>query len=142
MAAGGLFLAVLTIQYVLLVLDEPEPFPWERGQAFQTYRVDMNTAGWIEWSQLEGIGPSLAHRIVADRNINGPFASIDDLSRVEGIGPAKLQAIRPWLFIPAEAAESVGASRLDSESVDGNDRIRAAADNSTGEHEPSAILGK
>jgi competence protein ComEA len=49
--------------------------------------------------QLEGIGISMAHRIVADRTLNGPFHSIDDLTRVPGIGEATLDQIRPWLTI-------------------------------------------
>ncbi|MFN8709983.1 MAG: ComEA family DNA-binding protein, partial [Planctomyces sp.] len=59
----------------------------------------VNTAGWIEWMQLEGIGPSLAHRIVAERDLNGPFQTIDDILRVPGIGPATLDQIRSRLTI-------------------------------------------
>jgi competence protein ComEA len=61
------------------------------------YRIDINTATWVEWSQLEGIGETLAMRIVADRDQHGPFQSIDDLLRVPGIGPKKLESMRPWL---------------------------------------------
>lgn len=61
------------------------------------YRLDINTATWVEWAQLDGIGETLARRIIADREQNGPFRSVDDISRVRGIGPKTLENIRPWL---------------------------------------------
>ncbi len=66
------------------------------------YRIDINRATWIQWYQLEGIGETLADRIVKDREENGPFESIDDLIRVRGIGKKKLESIRPWLKIEQE----------------------------------------
>ena len=44
--------------------------------------------------QLPGVGPATAAAIVAERERNGPFASVDELDRVRGIGPAKLEALR------------------------------------------------
>jgi len=46
---------------------------------------------------LPGVGPSLARAIILERTAGGPFRSIDDLTRVKGIGPARLAALRPWL---------------------------------------------
>jgi competence protein ComEA len=63
------------------------------------YRIDVNTATWVEWAQLDGIGEALAERIVADREANGPFKSVDDLRRVKGIGPKTLARIRPYLTL-------------------------------------------
>jgi len=68
------------------------------AQSFD-YRLDINRATWVEWTQLEGIGDSLARRIVADRDQNGPFRSVDDLRRVPGIGPKTLARLRPWLDV-------------------------------------------
>jgi competence protein ComEA len=65
------------------------------------FQLDINRAAWVEWMQLEDIGETLARRIVADRETNGPFRSIDDLNRVSGIGPKTLDAIRPHLRCPA-----------------------------------------
>ena len=62
------------------------------------FRLDINAATWVEWMQLEGVGEVLARRIVADRDEHGPFAGIDDVSRVSGVGPKTLAAIRPHLF--------------------------------------------
>ena len=36
------------------------------------FRLDLNTTNWVELSQLEGIGPTLGQRIIADRKQNGP----------------------------------------------------------------------
>lgn len=61
------------------------------------FRVDVNKGSWVEWMQLEGIGEATARKIVADRESNGPFTSVDDVLRVKGIGPATLEKLRPWL---------------------------------------------
>ncbi len=59
--------------------------------------IDVNTAGWHEWTQLPGIGDTLAQRIVADRQAHGPFRTIDELTRVKGIGEKTLEKLRPHL---------------------------------------------
>ena len=61
------------------------------------FTVDVNGADEIELAQLPGLGPTAARRIVDRRRDVGPFATIDDLLDVPGIGPATLEAIRPHL---------------------------------------------
>ncbi|MCP5027029.1 MAG: ComEA family DNA-binding protein [Actinomycetia bacterium] len=56
--------------------------------------VDLNRAGPAELETLTGIGPALADAIVKHRDRSGPFAQVDDLLAVSGIGPAKLERIR------------------------------------------------
>lgn len=56
--------------------------------------VDVNRATAAELDELPGIGPVLAERIVAWREDTGPFASVDDLVSVPGIGPATLEELR------------------------------------------------
>lgn len=56
--------------------------------------IDLNRAGATELEALPGVGPAIAAEIIADRERNGPFATVDDLLRVRGIGPAKLAAVR------------------------------------------------
>ena len=50
--------------------------------------LNVNRATAVELERLPGIGPSLARRIVADREARGPFAAVQALDRVPGIGPA------------------------------------------------------
>lgn len=57
------------------------------------YRLDINTASWVEWAQLDGIGEKLARRIVQDRIDHGPFRSIADVGRVRGVGPKLIEKI-------------------------------------------------
>lgn len=57
--------------------------------------VDLNTADAATLETLPGIGPALARRIIDWRTANGPFASVDELDDVSGIGPAVLEQIRP-----------------------------------------------
>lgn len=96
----GILLVVLSVEWISVAIERPEPLEIQRGETFrQQFRVEVNSATWVEWMQLEGIGISMAHRIVADRSLNGPFQTIDDLTRVPGIGDATLDQIRPWLTI-------------------------------------------
>ena len=52
---------------------------------------------------LPGIGASKAALILEDRARNGPFPSVDSLTRVSGIGPKTLEKLRPFLVV--ESAE-------------------------------------
>jgi competence protein ComEA len=62
--------------------------------------LSLNSASAAELETLPGIGPVLATNIVAYREAHGPFARIEDLLRVAGIGPAKLEQIQPFLQVP------------------------------------------
>lgn len=59
--------------------------------------IDLDRANPEELMRLPGIGPSLAARIVAERDSGGPFGGPDGLLRVRGIGTKKLEKIRPYL---------------------------------------------
>lgn len=63
--------------------------------------LNLNRATKAELRLLPGIGDALAQRIVAHRAEQGPFQSVDDLRRVNGIGPKSLDRLRPWLFVAA-----------------------------------------
>ena len=56
--------------------------------------LNVNRASAEQLTQLNGIGEALAQRIVADRDKNGLFSSVDDLTRVSGIGEKKLEGFR------------------------------------------------
>lgn len=56
--------------------------------------IDLNTADATALEELPGVGPAIARRILEHREKNGPFASVDALLEVSGIGPATLEEIR------------------------------------------------
>jgi competence ComEA-like helix-hairpin-helix protein len=56
--------------------------------------LDLNSATAHDLTILEGIGPKLAGAMVADRTANGDFCSIDEVARVKGIGPARIESLR------------------------------------------------
>ncbi len=82
-------------------LERAEPLPYQ-------FQVDLNAAPWQELVLLPGIGETLAMRIIESREAEGPFADAADLLRVQGIGPATLDRLRPYLAQPAEAGHLVG----------------------------------
>lgn len=61
--------------------------------------VNINTASAAELQTLSGIGPSMAQSIIDERTKNGPFASVDDLMRVSGIGEKKLAKIKDCICV-------------------------------------------
>lgn len=62
-------------------------------------RIDINRASLVELTQLPGIGPRLAERIIAYREKHGRFRRASDLQKVSGIGPRKLEAITPLVVV-------------------------------------------
>lgn len=61
--------------------------------------ININRATAEELEQLQGIGPALSLRIVEDRHLRGPFRTVEDLTRVSGIGPATLENNRHRLSV-------------------------------------------
>jgi competence protein ComEA len=60
-------------------------------------KININTAGAADLEQIPGIGPALAQRIVADREQNGPFKSVDDLARISGIKAGIIARLRDYV---------------------------------------------
>lgn len=56
--------------------------------------VNINSATADELDTLPGVGPTTAAAIIAHRQQHGPFVTVDDLTDVRGIGPAKMEALR------------------------------------------------
>ncbi|QDV39391.1 helix-hairpin-helix domain-containing protein [Tautonia plasticadhaerens] len=63
----------------------------DAGPSGSSAGVDVNAAPADELRALPGVGPVLAERLVAGR----PYKDVDELARVEGLGAAKLERLRP-----------------------------------------------
>ena len=61
--------------------------------------VDLNVATAEELDALPGIGPATAAAILEHRSSQGPFASVEDLLDVPGIGEAKLAQLRDLVTV-------------------------------------------
>ena len=59
-------------------------------------RINVNTADAYDLQRLPGIGEKRARDIIAWREANGPFRTLDELIEVSGIGPAVLENLRPY----------------------------------------------
>ena len=76
------------------------PFQGEQKEnAAENGKININTATAAELQQLPGIGPAKAAAIIAEREKNGPFQTIDELTRVSGIGPNTLNVIRDYVSL-------------------------------------------
>jgi competence protein ComEA len=60
-------------------------------------RVNINTADSATLQGLPGIGPVMADRIITYRDQHGPFAVVDELIAIRGIGEATLERLRPLI---------------------------------------------
>lgn len=65
--------------------------------ARKTVNVNQATASQLE--ELPGVGEVTARRIISWRQSRGPFATAEDLMKVEGIGPAKFAAMKPFVSV-------------------------------------------
>jgi competence protein ComEA len=61
--------------------------------------VDLNSATQEQLDTLPGIGPVTAAAIIAWRDANGRFSSVDQLADVDGIGPARLDKLRDRVHV-------------------------------------------
>jgi competence protein ComEA len=71
--------------------------------------INVNTASASELQSLKGIGPTKASAIIQYREENGPFKSLDDLTRVPGIKDKALEKLladnKGMLTVEEEKAE-------------------------------------
>lgn len=77
----------------------PQTGPSSGSTGGSGQQLSLSTATSMELQELPGVGPSTAEAIIAHREANGPFVTVDDLLDVRGIGPAKLSALRD-LVVP------------------------------------------
>lgn len=88
--SGGVTLAVPAPMLTEPVSVEPPTAPSLPATVFP---LDLNTATREELMELPGIGEVLAGRILAYREANGAFFSVEELLNIEDIGEKRLEAI-------------------------------------------------
>ena len=94
----GLALAL----WLPLIVAPPAPADAPAAEAPRPDRVDVNAAPAAELAaRLPGIGPVKADAIVAHREAHGPFASVEALVEVRGIGPKTLERLGPLVGVGA-----------------------------------------
>jgi competence ComEA-like helix-hairpin-helix protein len=70
------------------------------GKKSQTAaKIDLNTATAQQLQKVPGIDSELAQNIVAFRDTNGPFSSMDELAKVKGMDQQKLSSIRDYVTV-------------------------------------------
>ncbi|MBR2934469.1 MAG: ComEA family DNA-binding protein [Oscillospiraceae bacterium] len=62
-------------------------------------RININTASAEELVRLPGIGATRAQAIIDFRQERGAFSSVDELLRVDGIGPGILKDLRTYVTV-------------------------------------------
>ena len=100
----------------VITTQNPQPTPAQTSTAKQDEapvqeaatiieqpRVNLNTATQEELEDLPGIGPKLAERIIAWREQNGAFVSVEQLMDVNGIAEGKFEELKELIYV--EAAE-------------------------------------
>jgi competence protein ComEA len=60
-------------------------------------KPSLGSATLEQLDEIDGIGPTLAERIVAYRAENGGFGSLDELKEVDGIGEKRFETLREAL---------------------------------------------
>lgn len=96
---GALLLVVVCLGAMAWGLATRSPHGAPLAQGGAPLLIDLNTADAAMLRLLPGIGPALAGRIVEDREANGPFASVEDLQRVRGIGPRISEGVRGLVVV-------------------------------------------
>lgn len=83
--------------YIPSIFDEE--MEYNIGSNVKNTKVNINKATASELETINGIGPSLAEKIIAYRNENGRFASVEDLKNISGIGEKKFESIKDAVVV-------------------------------------------
>lgn len=72
----------------------------DRAELEKPKIININAADKDELTSLDGIGETMAERIIEYRNTNGPFGNIEEIKNVKGIGDKTFENVKD--FITAE----------------------------------------
>lgn len=101
--------SIMIIFCVMAILGFAAPEAGAADQAVFTKakagKINLNQATAAEISALPGLGDKKAEAIVEYRTQNGPFASVEDLIKVKGIGEKLLEKIKPMIVVEAKGTD-------------------------------------
>lgn len=85
--------------YIPSIFDEEMEYTVSSENTNLNNKININKASVEELEKITGIGEALANRIVAYREENGKFSSIEDLKNVSGIGDKKFESIKEQIVV-------------------------------------------
>ncbi len=80
---SSIYIAIAILALIPTILPAQETTAADQAG---TSQININTANESQLTELPGIGPSIAERIVRHRQKVGPFRTVEDLKQVKGIG--------------------------------------------------------
>jgi len=99
----GQYLAIPYLTVELIYASPPAPMVLQPASRSATIDldgpVDLNTASQEELETLPGVGPVIAQRIIEYRQTNGPFQTIEDIQKVQGIGPKTFEKMQTLITV-------------------------------------------
>lgn len=102
---------ILTMSYLLLLLSISTIQPYiVKAEATETVSrseisvVNINSASADEMASVPGLGEKKSQAIVKFREKHGPFARVEDLKKVDGIGDKLFEKIRQYVTVKADSA--------------------------------------
>lgn len=112
--------------------------------------VNINTATKEELVTLKGIGDKKAQAIIDYRKKNGDFKSVDDLEKVDGIGPGTMKQIRSQLSVTGKTTieKAAAKGKADEPAKAKGDAMKAdkakekVAEKSKADDKPKAAMEK
>ncbi|MGM9987680.1 MAG: helix-hairpin-helix domain-containing protein [Bacillaceae bacterium] len=69
------------------------------GSTSKDGKINVNKADSNELQTIPGIGPSKAGEIIAYREQNGPFKTVEDLQNVSGIGEKTVEKLKQYVIV-------------------------------------------
>lgn len=94
--AGYTIFESLPSDSFIIIGERETEIPATVSDVDEAGRICINSASAVELTDLPGIGPALAGRILEYREEHGPFESVDCLLNIRGIGERVLERLRPY----------------------------------------------